>query len=355
MKIDLSGWLILIIVASVLAIGGGYCYSYSSRAEMAAIWKQTLMQDCTNRMRDIDAKKKHVFLPTTSPDIQIETANQTLHIKKDSTHPLTPDEGSFLADQYYLSLKNPVKLNRLDYLFQLKLAEHGYVYKTAVSLYKINSEKKVFYGVNNVNLLPNYLKLIYKVDLQDIIVLHGYVQGGWLERLCWGKNYYILLSMLVVLALLLLVVKRIKKRQYPKYPKVLKQLGPGNEQFWQPRLELQPVLCLQLATNVYYLDVRRHLLVYADKTISLAPKVFDLFYQLSQGQDYFQSYDFLLQTLWIDKAGADKKHLEQLVIRLRKALKCFPDLTIETIRGNGYQIKGKNDEDVIIEFYLIVT
>lgn len=115
------------------------------------------------------------------------------------------------------------------------------------------------------------------------------------------------------------------------------------------------MLCLQLATNVYNLDVRRHLLVYADKTISLAPKVFDLFYQLSQGQDYFQSYDFLLQTLWIDKAGADKKHLEQLVIRLRKALKCFPDLTIDTIRGNGYQIKGKNDEDVIIEFYLIVT
>lgn len=159
-----------------------------------------------------------------------------MHIKKDSTHPLTPDEGSFLADQYYLSQKNPVKLERLDSIFQLKLTKHGYVYKTAVSLYQINWEKEEFYGVNNVNLLPNYLKLIYKVDLHDIIILHGYVQGGWLERLCWGKNYYILLSMLVVLALalLLLVVKRIKNCQYPKYPKVLKQLGPGNEQFWQP-------------------------------------------------------------------------------------------------------------------------
>lgn len=65
MKIDLSGWLILIIVTSVFAIGGGYWHSYSSRAEMAAIWKQALLEDCTNRMRDIDAKKKHVFLPTT--------------------------------------------------------------------------------------------------------------------------------------------------------------------------------------------------------------------------------------------------------------------------------------------------
>ena len=105
---------------------------------------------------------------------------------------------------------------------------------------------------------------------------------------------------------------------------------------------------MQPKAAVIFLDEEKLTLVYADKKISLAPKVFGLFYQLAQGKDYFQSYNFLLQNLWSDEDNVDKKHLEQIVIRLRKNLKDIP-LSIDSIRGSGYQIKGVNDIKINIK------
>ena len=44
----------------------------------------------------------------------------------------------------YLSFKNPVKLEKLDSLFRLKLKENGLDYKTAVSLYNNSTDKRHF-------------------------------------------------------------------------------------------------------------------------------------------------------------------------------------------------------------------
>ncbi|WP_293716719.1 winged helix-turn-helix domain-containing protein [uncultured Parabacteroides sp.] len=364
MNLGLSGRLYLIIAVSVIAIGIGYWFSYSLRTKVTETWKQTLWEDCTNRMREIDVKKIHILSPTVSSDIKIETEDKTLHLKKDGTTSLTTAEKDFLADQYYLSLKNPVKIETLDSLFRLKLMENGFTFKTAVSLYNNETAKKTFYGQEDVKVLHDYLKLTYKVDIRDVILLEGYVKGGWLENLLWGKGYYILLSLIIFGALVLLVLEK-------KKLKCLKQSVPENklleaipltlpvefvrqnvELITEPVLEekhIQPGLNLQPTAIVIFLDEEKHSLVYEDKVIPLAPKVFGLFYLLAQGKDYFQSYDFLLQNLWSDEETADKKHLEQLVIRLRKDLKDIPWLNIDTIRGSGYQIKGENDIKIIIK------
>lgn len=361
MNFGLFSKLYLIIAVSVIAIGIGYWHSYSLRTKVTEIWKHTLWEDCTNRMREIDVKKIHILSPTVSSDIKIETEDKTLHLKKDGTALLTTAEKDFLADQFYLSLKNPVKIEELDSTFRLKLKENGFNFKTAVSIYNNDSDKKTFYGINNVCLLLDYLKLTYKVDIQNVIVLEGYVRGGWLESLLWGKGYYILLSLILFGSLVLLVLE---KRRL----KYLNQFVPENEQlremlqilpveFVQKDVELitepaeihtQPEFNLRPTNIVVFLDEKKHTLVYADKEIPLAPKVFSLFYQLTQGKDYFQSYDFLFQSLWSDQGSVDKKHLEQLVIRLRKYLKDIP-LNIDTIRGSGFQIKGENDVEITIE------
>lgn len=357
MNLSLSSRLNLIIAVSVIAIGVGYWYSCSLRTKVTEIWKQTLWDDCADRMREIGVKKTHGFSPVISSGIKIETEDKTLHLKKDGTTSLTSAEKDFLADQYYLSLKNPVKIEKLDSIFRLNLKERGFNFKTAVSIYNNDSDKKTFYGINNVCLLPDYLKLTYKVDIQDVIVLEGYVKGGWLESLLWGKGYYVLLSLIIFGALVLLVLE---KRRL----KSLMQFVPENQIIWETPLVL-PIEAVQLVTDpvevhtqpelnfhptilVVFLDEKKHTLIYADKEISLARKVFSLFYLLAKGKDYFQSYDFLLQNLWSDEESVDKKHLEQLVIRLRKDLKGIP-LSIYTIRGSGYQIKGKNDIKINIE------
>ena len=361
MKSGLSYWLFGTLGILIIAMIGGYWHSYSLHSKVTEVWKQTLWDDCTNRMREINGKKKQIFSSETSPNIEIETEDQTLHLKENATESLTTKEKDFLADQYYLSLKNPVKIEKLDSLFRLKLKENGFTFKTAVSLYDNETAKKTFYGQEDVKVLHDYLKLAYKVDIRDIILLEGYVKGGWLESLLWGKGYYILLSLILFGSLVLLVLE---KRRL----KYLNQFVPENEQlremlqilpveFVQNDVELitepaeihtQPEFNLRPTNIVVFLDEKKHTLVYADKEIPLAPKVFSLFYQLAQGKDYFQSYDFLFQSLWSDQGSVDKKHLEQLVIRLRKYLKDIP-LNIDTIRGSGFQIKGENDVEITIE------
>ncbi len=376
MKNGSSYGLIGILVVLLIFISGGYWYSCSSRTQVTEIWKQTLWEDRTNRMSEAKVKKKHTFVPTASPDIKIITEGQTLHLKRDSIEPYTADEGDFLADQQYLSFKNPVKLEKLDSLFRLKLKENGLDYKTAVSLYNNGTDKKTFYGQEDVKVLHDYLKLTYKVDIQDIILLEGYVKGGWIESIVWGTSYYVVLSIVLVI-LGILIVKRKQNNKSSKspdqfvseneQPQETEQALPDElveqkvEQLTEPETELvaEPVaesleesleLPLQPTDNVVRYDERLCSLFYSDQTIQLTPKVFELFYFLSQGKDYFQSYEFLYKALGDKNVEVDKKTMEQLVLRLRKDLNLtIPVLSIETIRAKGYQIKGKDEMEICIE------
>lgn len=380
MKNGSSYGLIGILVVLLIFISGGYWYSCSSRTQVTEIWKQTLWEDRTNRMSEAKVKKKHTFVPTASPDIKIITEGQTSHLKRDSIEPYTADEGDFLADQQYLSFKNPVKLEKLDSLFRLKLKENGLDYKTAVSLYNNGTDKKTFYGQEDVKVLHDYLKLTYKVDIQDIILLEGYVKGGWIESIVWGTSYYVVLSIVLVI-LGILIVKRKQNNKSSKspdqfvseneQPQETEQALPDElveqkvEQLTEPEIEpetelvAEPVaesleesleLPLQPTDNVVRYDERLCSLFYSDQTIQLTPKVFELFYFLSQGKDYFQSYEFLYKALGDKNVEVDKKTMEQLVLRLRKDLNLtIPVLSIETIRAKGYQIKGKDEMEICIE------
>lgn len=368
MKNDSSYGLMGILVVLLIFISGGYWYSCSLQTQVTEIWKQTLWEDCTNRMREANVKKKHLFVPSVSPDIKIITEDQTLHLKRDSIKPYTADEGDFLADQQYLSLKNPVKLEKLDSLFRLKLKENGLGYKTAVSLYNNGTDKKTFYGQEDVKVLHDYLKLTYKVDIQDIILLEGYVKGGWIESIVWGTSYYVVLSIVLVI-LGILIVKRKQDNKSSKSPDQFvseneqpmetKQALPDEpveqkvEQLTEPvaepvaEPEVEPVLPTD---NLVRYDERMYSLIYGEKTITLTRKVFKLFCYLSQGKDYFQPYEYLYEALGNKNTESDKKTVEQLAFHLRRDLsKSIPILNIETIWAKGYQIKGKDEMEIRIE------
>lgn len=417
MKSRLSYWLIGALVTVVIAMGSGFWYSCRLDSKVTEAWKQTLWEDYAFRMREINVKKKQGVFSEASSDIIIETEDQTLCLKKDSIASFTVEEGDFLADQFYLSLKNPIKIKRLDSLFQLKLKEKGLDYQTAVSLCNKDTKEKSIYGQEDIQTLYDYLKLTYKVDIKDVILVEGYVKGGWLTNLVWSNTYYIILSLLIIVlgGKLVMIKRKLRKsstlqdelnhsttetdqsveafeplpsESLPPEPTPAESLPseslspestpaeslpseslspeptpaeplPSESLPSEPTPPVSvpqideevkdPVESIEENADTIYLDVEKHTVTYAEKTILLAPKLFSLFYYLSQGKDHFQSYEFLFNTLGQPDRNADKKQVEQIKIRLQNLLENISDWEIITVRGSGYQLNLKKDLTVKME------
>lgn len=389
MKSRLSYWLIGALVTVVIAMGSGFWYSCRLDSKVTEAWKQTLWEDYAFRMREINVKKKQGVFSEASSDIIIETEDQTLCLKKDSIASFTVEEGDFLADQFYLSLKNPIKIKRLDSLFQLKLKEKGLDYQTAVSLCNKDTKEKSIYGQEDIQTLYDYLKLTYKVDIKDVILVEGYVKGGWLTNLVWSNTYYIILSLLIIVlgGKLVMIKRKLRKSSTlqdelnhsttetdqsveafeplpseslppeptPAEPLLSESTPPVSvpqvdEEAKEPVEENIEVSSIPIPlVDIIYLDVEKHTVTYAEKTILLAPKLFSLFYYLSQGKDHFQSYEFLFNTLGQPDRNADKKQVEQIKIRLQNLLENISDWEIITVRGSGYQLNLKRDLIVKVE------
>lgn len=396
-KIGIIQILFIIIVVSIIAIFVGNNYASNLQTQMTEIWKQAIMDDCANRMKEISVKKKHKLAPAPLSNVKVETEDLTVYLEKDSTDILSDDEGSFLCDQFYLSINNPVKLEKLNELFQFKLKQNGYDFKTMVSQYVKEGDKTEFSNFDDVKFLDDYLKLTYAADIEGVICLEGYVRAGWLESLLWGKTYYISLSIIAFVAFIALVILVIKNKLLkfrklsaqsnqsdakneespdkttnlsgdfvqqeeievikPEETKV-EETKPANTELEETKLEeteLSTIPATESAEDktdsslppteiVIYMDIRKQILFYSDKSILLSPKLFALFYQLSQGEDYFQPYDYLYE-----KLVCEKKHLEQWVSKLREKLVETPYLLISTVRASGYQLEGKDNIKIRIE------
>lgn len=321
MKISTSAKLYGVIGSLIIAMLVGYGYARHVQNQVSQVWKQVLREDCTNRMREISGTKRQMYMPTPSSDMKIVTEKQTLQLKKSSTESLSAEEKEFWADQYYLSINNPIKTEKLDSLFRERLKEHGFDLKTAVFLHPVGDIR------NKANRQPGYVKLGYKVNIGKDDILEGYVKGNYWENILWGKSYYLFLTLILLGASALLVRER---RRF-------KFASENDREVEVPSILSSPAQESEIPT--IFLNEKKHTLKYIDQVIVLAPKVFHLFYLLSGGEDYFQPHDFLLQNLWSEEEKAEKTHLEQVVFRLRKDLKEIPNLRIEAIWGSGFRIK----------------
>lgn len=380
-----------------MAIGVGYWYSSSLHIRVNEIWKQALWEDCDNRMRVINSKKVILFSPEALSTIEIETEKESWNFKKDSTYSVNDKESSFWSDQCYLSTRNTVKLEKLDKLFRSKLKENGYDYQTIVSYYNKDLNELIFSSPDNVSLLDDFMKLPYQVNIANSMFLEGYVKGYWIDGLLWSMDFSYLLwgtGAIFILALVILTLRNkcIKSRKSSDQSnqtdakneetpdkttnlsgdsvqqEITQAIEPEETKLEETKSEeVEPEEIKSKETEqstipvtesaedktdsslppteiVIYMDKRKHILFYSDKSILLSPKLFALFYQLSQGEDYFQPYDYLFQ-----KFDGDKKQLGQLIINLRRKLKSFPGIDINVVRASGCQLEGMGNIKIRIE------
>lgn len=358
--------LISVLFACCIALVGGYIYSLYLQNEIWKAWKQTLWEDCTDRMMEINTKTIYTFSKTKSPDIQIKSENNTHHIEKKESSSLTDDEKIFWANQLYLSIKNPVKIERIDSLFQKNLTQAGLSFKTAISLYDTTTHKSSLYTQDkSVQRLYGYWETTYKEELQKVLPLKGYAKGNWIETILCTKEYYLLLLIIIVFVFIPLSYEKGRLSSLSQVVPIIQKpfnesLSIDNETLCcETESNMKETDCIQSnmllkqqdkSSCSILLNTDKHTVIYEEKEIPLAPKTFNLFFLLTQGTNYFQSYDYLIYNLWSEKDNIEKKHLEQLVIRLRKNLKEISLLNIDAIRGSGYQLNFESNTDICFSY-----
>ena len=321
MKNKLSCIFNAVIVISLCAVIGYFSYT-DLHTTLNNIWEDVLCEDYTNRMNETGVKRIYTYTSSSLPTINITDMQHTkdMHKHKISKAQIK-HERSNVANQLYLRDNNPIKITVLDSLFKLRLKENNLDFETAASYYNHN-EKITLYSTSDTSFTQTYTKLKKDAISERMIILQSYVKLSMTDYLLHAKIYYLLL---ITSTISIWLYRR------TKYQK--------SKQLDMP-LSNSITICL---------DCRKHTLTAGDKTILLAPKIFGLFYLLSQSDDYFQPYDTLIEKLWTEKENPDKKHLEQLALRLRKNLADITALRIEAVRGSGYRIKATTGVEVTIE------
>lgn len=338
-----------ILAVLIFLIYEGYSYSCSSRSKVNEIWKQTVREDCAFRLHEIGTVIRYALTATPSSDIVVVTENDTAHIKKDGTKFCTAAEKELWTDQYYLALRNPIKLENLENLFRQKLQENGLAYQTAVLRCDEKTKESTLYGVKDGKALNDYIST-EKVDYSDLFSLEGYVKGNWIEACVWGTGYYVVLF-IGVLVVLLFIIKRCfflfsasSGLADTKLPDAEGLVAVKPE-----KAETQVVASEKMDFTIVC-DPKRHLLFYAGRAIYLPPKLFALFYALSQGEGYFQSYSYLFEVLKQGNEEIDKGIIDQLIFRLRKELeKNIPIVNLEVVRAKGCRLKARTGMELRID------
>lgn len=343
---------LLIILVSMIA---GYIVFLTDQSNLKLhlndIWRQTVKADCAERMREIGTFKINMYSPIQSSTVKITTKDQTITIiKKDTSQHLAPDAADYQADQIFLSKKKPIQVQKLDSLFQARLKEAGYSFETSVSYYNDLITLQSTFDTNFY--IQTYLVEWMNKIADGFIVINGYVKlrpSDYIQQyrrtcLFWGISIIFLIFILFYWLKGNPVVEKTKSKneiETDNETEVDPKIENEQEGIQQNDLENKPILV--------YLDCARDTLTCGESSIMLTTLIFKLFLFLSEGKDYFQTYDNIYNELW-EKDGGDKKRLEQIVIRLRNELKVIPEIKIVAIRGCGLQLKTDGERGIMIEY-----
>lgn len=232
------------------------------------------------------------------------------------------EEKDYIIDQIYLLYKNPIRVTRLDSLYQTLLseanipAEHAVVYETKEGKSSSRPDS-IFYRV------AHPLKACV-IGINREIVLQPYVRYSFLYllRQVWPACLVCLIVWLGCIGYGVMLHREKKRASFAVVP-----LSKAS-----PRL-------LGIADHLFF-DEANGILIYKEKQIELVQYRLRLFVCLLAHTGEYLSSDQLREAVWEGRL-AGKDALAQTVKRLRDDLASVPVLSIENVRGKGYILKIK--------------
>jgi len=111
------------------------------------------------------------------------------------------------------------------------------------------------------------------------------------------------------------------------------------------RAKLYATGSIQLGTTV--LDEQQFLITVNNKPIDLPKKEFQLLFQLASYPNHVFTRNQLLENLWGYNSNSDERTVDVHIKRLREKFEDNSDFEIITIRGLGYRLEIKNEENIL--------
>ena len=250
--------------------------------------------------------------------------------KKDSIRKLPNTVLQNSTIQTFLLHENPIKISRLDSLFQQKLQDVGIQARTAVHYIDNTTGKTHFSNLDMADLKHFFAYPKINTGIQDEITLQAFVKLSLYSII--SKGFVPMSGITIVWLLVLALLSYIAFRKR-KVIEVEKQV-----EVFVSDLSAKPRMMIRADI---FLETDRNCLVYDDREIDLTNDYARFLTVLLSRPDYFATYDELIPELYgniEEKMG--KKRLEQLTRRLRNnVLVQIPDMELETVLGRGYRIR----------------
>lgn len=232
-------------------------------------------------------------------------------------------EKEFVIDQIYLLHHNPLRLARLDSLYQSALSQaglplaQGIVYET--------KQGKTYSRADSGFYRRAHALAEYVVGVNREIVLQAYVQfpPGYVFRQAWPAFAVCLIVWAVCLGLGINLYGEKKRLAFGVAP-----LPPASS-------------CLVGIAEDLLWDESNGILFYKEQRIELVNYRRRLFVVLLGHREEYLSSEELRGLVWEDRLSG-KDALAQTVKRLRDDLWCIPSIRIDTVRGKGYCLRTKS-------------
>jgi hypothetical protein len=218
---------------------------------------------------------------------------------------------------------NPIKVSKIDSLFQVYLVRKNIHANTVVTYHHDYTDILYSSSGNNV-ISPNAFQTTQVITgLDNSIILKGYVDMNFWTNIVFGRNIYVIWFAVELLSIAILCFA-----VYGKKNKVVEKNDTEKTEEGENKDE---------GKNKIVFSYYKKTISKGDVSIPLTPLQSRLFCLLATGDNYFQEYKYMLTGLWHDETE-DRKKLEQLRRFMIEKLKPIPEIDVKVIRYSGYQI-----------------
>jgi len=238
--------------------------------------------------------------------------------------------------QTYLLTKNPIKVLALDSLFQSEIRKESSKIETNI-IYKesINNTSQIKDENFSSSFLTIKIPEIFQ-GVNDEISIQAYAKLPLELFFTKSKNNFLLTIIIWLVSMGILTPIFLHRRKIAQQASILDTRIKAITQ--TPSSEWYKI------TEYLIFNPEKSTLIYYDKDVPIAKQASQFLKIFLDAPEYYLKTEDLVKKLWGDLH--EDTRLPQAINRFRAAIKPIPEISLKNIRGQGYQLIIKQEDNL---------